>query len=69
MIRIDNVVKRFDSILALDHVDARISEGSIFGLVGTNGAGKSTLLRVISGVLRPEEGSVNGNGDKPKRKK
>lgn len=58
MIRIDNVVKRFDSILALDHVDARISEGSIFGLVGTNGAGKSTLLRVISGVLRPEEGSV-----------
>ena len=45
MIRIENVVKRFDAILALDHVTARISEGSIFGLVGTNGAGKSTLLR------------------------
>ena len=58
MIRIENVVKRFDAILALDHVTARISEGSIFGLVGTNGAGKSTLLRVVSGVLRPEEGSV-----------
>ena len=58
MIRIDNVVKRFDTILALDHVNAKISEGSIFGLVGTNGAGKSTLLRVICGVLHPEEGSV-----------
>ena len=58
MIRIENVVKRFDAILALDHVTARISEGSIFGLVGTNGVGKSTLLRVVSGVLRPEEGSV-----------
>ena len=58
MIRIDRVVKKFDAILALDHVSAKISEGSIFGLVGTNGAGKSTMLRVISGVLKPEEGSV-----------
>jgi ABC-2 type transport system ATP-binding protein len=52
------VTKRFDTILALDHVNAKIQENSIFGLVGTNGAGKSTLLRVAAGVLRPEEGSV-----------
>ena len=58
MIQIENVTKKFDDILALDSVSARISEGCIFGLVGTNGAGKSTLLRVASGVLKPEEGDV-----------
>ena len=58
MIRIDRVVKKFDASLALDHVRAKFSDGSFFGRVGTNGAGKSTMLRVISGVLKPEEGSV-----------
>ena len=58
MIRIENVMKRFDDILALDQVSARIQEGSIFGLVGTNGAGKSTMLRVAAGVLKPESGCV-----------
>jgi ABC-2 type transport system ATP-binding protein len=58
MIKIEGVSKRFDAISALDHVTAQISEGCIFGLVGTNGAGKSTLLRVASGVLRPDEGQV-----------
>lgn len=62
MIRIDNVTKRFDDILALDQVSAQIQEGSIFGLVGTNGAGKSTMLRVTAGVLKPEEGSVTVDG-------
>ena len=58
MIRIEQVTKKFDRILALDHVSAEIHENCIFGLVGTNGAGKSTLLRVMSGVLKPEEGEV-----------
>ena len=58
MIRIENVTKRFDDILALDQVSAQIQEGSIFGVVGTNGAGKSTMLRVAAGVLKPEEGDV-----------
>jgi ABC-2 type transport system ATP-binding protein len=58
LIKIQEVTKRFDNILALDHVNAEIQENSIFGLVGTNGAGKSTLLRVAAGVLHPEEGSV-----------
>lgn len=59
MIKIENVSMRFDEIQALDRVTASIEVGSIFGLVGTNGAGKSTLLRVISGVLKPQEGSVS----------
>lgn len=58
MIRIEQVTKRFDDIMALGGVNAEIVENCIFGLVGTNGAGKSTLLRVIAGVLKPEEGQV-----------
>lgn len=62
MIEVEKVTKRFDDILALDHVSATIGESCIFGLVGTNGAGKSTLLRVLAGVLRPEEGQVKIDG-------
>lgn len=62
MISIEQVTKKFGGIRALDQVEAQISENSIFGLAGTNGAGKSTLLRVISGVLRPEEGQVKIDG-------
>ena len=58
MIKIEGVEKRFGNVTALDHVDAQITDGSIFGLVGTNGAGKSTLLRIISGVLKPDAGDV-----------
>lgn len=58
MIKVEDVTKKFEDILALDHVSAQINENSIFGLVGTNGAGKSTLLRVAAGVLRPESGRV-----------
>ncbi len=62
MIRIEDVTKRFGAVTALNHVDAQIGEGSIFGLVGTNGAGKSTLLRVAAGVLKPESGGVRVDG-------
>ncbi len=62
MIEAKNLTKRFGDIVALDHIDATIKDGSVFGLIGTNGAGKSTFLRLLSGILRPEEGSVTIDG-------
>ncbi|MDO4343184.1 MAG: ABC transporter ATP-binding protein [Eubacteriales bacterium] len=62
MIGICNVSKRFESIRALDCVTADIQEGSVYGIVGTNGAGKSTLLRVMCGILKADEGTVNIDG-------
>lgn len=62
MIETVNLTKRFDDIVAVDHVNAVIRDGSVFGLVGTNGAGKSTFLRLLSGVLRPDEGTVTIDG-------
>ena len=63
MIEIQNVSKKFDSLLALDNVSATITEGHVFGLIGTNGAGKSTLIRTICGVLKPDEGRVLIDGE------
>ena len=58
MIEAKNLTKRFGDIVAVDHITADIREGSVFGLIGTNGAGKSTFLRMLSGILKPDEGTV-----------
>lgn len=62
MIEAVNLTKRFDSITAVDHINAVIKDGSVFGLIGTNGAGKSTFLRLVGGILKPEEGHVTIDG-------
>lgn len=62
MIEAKNLTKRFGDICAVDHINATIRDGSVFGLIGTNGAGKSTFLRMLSGILKPDEGSVTIDG-------
>lgn len=59
MIEIKNVSKRFGNIQALSDIDLTIRSNEIFGMIGSNGAGKSTLLRILSGVIRPDSGSVH----------
>ena len=63
MIETVNLTKRFDDIVAVDHINAQIRDGSVFGLVGTNGAGKSTFLRLLSGILKPDEGTISIDGE------
>ena len=58
MIEAVNLTKRFDNLTAVDHINAVIRDGSVFGLIGTNGAGKSTFLRLAAGILKPDEGHV-----------
>lgn len=62
MITAENVVKRFDNFTALDHVSCTIPDGCIYGMVGSNGAGKSTFLRMITGVYKADEGTIQING-------
>lgn len=62
MIELHGVSKRFGRMEAVSRMTGEIREGSVFGLVGTNGAGKSTCLRMMSGVLKPDEGKVLVDG-------
>ena len=63
MININGVTKYYDTFKSLDNVSAVISNGSIFGIVGSNGSGKSTLLRIMCGIFRADGGEVLYNGE------
>ncbi len=62
MIKVENLVKNFNGFCALDHVNMHVPKGSIYGLVGPNGAGKSTIIRHITGIYRPDMGTVLVDG-------
>ena len=53
-----NLTKRFQTFVAVDHVNFEIKRGEIMGFIGPNGAGKSTIIRMLCGLLRPSEGQV-----------
>jgi ABC-2 type transport system ATP-binding protein len=57
-IRAAGLTKSYGSTVALDSLDLRVEEGSIFGFLGPNGAGKSTTLRLATGLARPTRGSI-----------
>ena len=57
------LTKRFGTLTALDHVDLHLSSGRIIGLLGPNGSGKTTLIKILTGLLRPTEGTVRIAGN------
>lgn len=56
------LTKQFGKTLALDHLDLKIKENSIFGFLGPNGAGKTTTIKLMCGLLKPTDGSVTIQG-------
>lgn len=58
MIEIENLVKRYGDLVALDHFSLNIREGEIFGLLGPNGSGKTTAINCLLALLRFDKGSV-----------
>jgi ABC-2 type transport system ATP-binding protein len=69
-ISVEDLVKRFDSFTAVDHVSLSVSHGEIFGFLGPNGAGKTTTIRILLGLLQPTSGRVTVLGyDVPKQAK
>ena len=62
-IKIRGLVKRFDDVVALNHLDLDIEAGELFFLLGPSGCGKTTLLRSIAGFHIPEEGNIEFDGE------
>ncbi len=62
LLAVEALSKRFGGVIALDGVDLAIRPGEVHGLVGENGAGKSTLIKCLSGVHRPDGGTMRLDG-------
>lgn len=59
ILEINNLVKRYNGLLAVDNVDLAVTEGEVFGLLGPNGAGKTTLINAIIGMTKTDGGEIN----------
>lgn len=66
VIKIENLVKRYKELVALDHFGLEVKEGEIFGLLGPNGSGKSTTISCILGLLKYNKGKVEVFGKEMK---
>ncbi len=57
-IELSGITKRFGSVVANDHIDLSVKQGEILALLGENGSGKTTLMNMLSGIYRPDSGSI-----------
>ena len=63
MVQVREVVKVFDGKEVLRHLNMSVERGTIYGLLGANGAGKSTTFKLISGLLQPNTGAIQFDGE------
>jgi branched-chain amino acid transport system ATP-binding protein len=63
ILRVSSLCKSFGAILALDKVTIEVAQGAIHGIIGPNGSGKTTLFNCVTGLLRPNSGSVLFDGE------
>jgi ABC-2 type transport system ATP-binding protein len=62
---IEDLVKSYGKVVAVDGLSLKVEEGRIMGLIGPNGAGKTTTIKVLLGLLRPDRGKIEIFGENP----
>ncbi|MGA2098217.1 MAG: ATP-binding cassette domain-containing protein, partial [Candidatus Acidiferrum sp.] len=65
MIRVENLIKKFGDLTAVNDVSFDVQKGEIFAFLGPNGAGKTTTIKVLTTLLKPTSGSVELDGLNP----
>ena len=65
MIKVENLVKKFNDFVAVDNISFNVNKGEIFGFLGPNGAGKTTTIRMLTTLLAPTSGNISINGHDP----
>jgi len=55
---VHNLTKRYGNIVAVDRISFDVKQGEIFGFLGPNGAGKTTTIRILTGIIKPDEGTA-----------
>ena len=66
MVHIENLVKRYGDLTALNHLELDIREGEIFGLLGPNGSGKTTAISCLLSLLKYDRGEIKIFGEEMK---
>ena len=59
VIKVENLVKRYGELIAVDHLSLEVRQGEIFGLLGPNGSGKTTLINCILSLLKYDKGNIS----------
>ncbi len=62
ILRLDNLTRSFGSLKAVDDIQLEVAEGEALGIIGPNGAGKSTLFNLITGLQKPDAGTIRFDG-------
>lgn len=62
MLKVSNLRKEFDTVVAVDGVSLEVKRGELFGLLGPNGAGKTTTIRTILNIIQPDSGEITFDG-------
>lgn len=62
LVEINNLIKYYDKVIALDTLSYTAPTGKIIGLLGPNGSGKTTLIKILAGVLKQSDGEVKIDG-------
>ncbi len=64
MLEVTNLTKRFGGVIAVNNLSMRVEKGTVLGLIGPNGAGKTTLVNTITGIFKPDSGTIYYKGER-----